>query len=312
MSDDLLLLVSTLYYIEGLGQTRVAELAGISQATVSRLLEEARKMGIVQISVKPFSARDDELEEQLKERHNLNTVLVIKTIPGHSDENRRRALGHFAGPIISNLIQSNSRVCVAAGRHINSLTDNMSPSGNTPGVTFIQAMGDISTHIKEDDAIEITRKLSKRWNGQFLRLQAPAITENSQTYEAFVSHEQIKFVLSQIDNADLAFVGIGVHGNSVFYDRDFLKTNDINYLVQKGVVGEICGHFFNKYGDECNTAYRNHVIGVSLEQLKKIPQVIAVTSGPYRAEALAAAIRGNLINSLIIDDIGAKALMQLS
>ncbi|MCK4640841.1 MAG: hypothetical protein KAU06_05855 [Candidatus Marinimicrobia bacterium] len=303
--------MSTLYYIERRGQAKVAELAGISQATVSRLLEEARKRGIVQISVKPFSARDDELEDRIKEIHHLKTVLVIKTIPGHSDENRRRALGHFAGPIVSDLIQPNSSVCVAAGRHINSLTNNMQASGNTPGVTFIQAMGDISTHIKEDDAIEITRKLSKRWKGQFLRLQAPAITANSYTYDAFVSHKQIKFVLSRIENADLAFVGIGIHGNSVFYDRDFLKINDINYLIQKGVVGEICGHFFNKSGEECDTGYRNHVIGVSLEQLKKIPEVIAVTGGANRAEALAAAIKGNLINSLIIDDIGAKALLEL-
>jgi len=245
--------VSTLYYIEGLGQSKVSELAGISQATVSRLLEEARKRGIVQISVKPFTPRDNEIENKIKDLYHLNTAVVIKTTPGHSEENRRRAIGHFAGPIVSNMIQSNSVVCVAAGRHINSLTDNMFPLGNKPGVTFIQAMGDISTHIKEDDAIEITRKLSKRWNGQFLRLQAPAITANSHTYDAFVSHDQIKFVLSRIDNADLAFVGVGVHGNSVFYDRDFLKTNDISYLIHKGVVGEICGHFFNKSGEECDT-----------------------------------------------------------
>jgi len=304
--------VSTLYYIEGLGQSKVSELAGISQATVSRLLEEARKRGIVQISVKPFTPRDNEIENKIKDLYHLNTAVVIKTTPGHSEENRRRAIGHFAGTIVSNMIQSNSVVCVAAGRHINSLTDNMFPLGNKPGVTFIQAMGDISTHIKEDDAIEITRKLSKRWNGQFLRLQAPAITANSHTYDAFVSHDQIKFVLSRIDNADLAFVGVGVHGNSVFYDRDFLKTNDISYLIHKGVVGEICGHFFNKSGEECDTEYRNHVIGISLEQLKKIPQVIAVTSGANRAEALAAAVRNNLINSLVIDDIGAKALLELS
>jgi len=46
--------------------------------------------------------------------------------------------------------------------------------------------------------------------------------------------------------------------------------------------------------------------------LKKIPHVIAVTSGANRAEALAAAVRNNLINSLVIDDIGAKALLELS
>lgn len=297
--------------MEKLGQAKVSELAGVSQATVSRLLEEARRRGIVQITVKPFSAQDKELEENLKTKYHLDFAIVIKGATSHSEENRRHALGHFAGPLISKLIKPNTIVCVAAGRHIYSLSENMYPA-NSSGVTFIQAMGDISTHIKEDDAIEITRKLAKRWNGQFLRLQAPAITTNSQTYEAFVSHDQIKFVLSRMDSADLAFVGIGVHGNSVFYDRDFLKTNDINYLINKGVVGEICGHFFNRDGEECDTEYRNRVIGVSLEQLKKIPQVIAVTSGANRAEALAAAIRGNLINSLVIDDIGARELLQIS
>ena len=69
--EELLILVASLYYVENLGQAKVAQLAGISQANVSRLLSEARKRGIVQINVKPFSPRAQDLEDNLKDRKSV-------------------------------------------------------------------------------------------------------------------------------------------------------------------------------------------------------------------------------------------------
>ena len=65
----------------------------------------------------------------------------------------------------------------------------------------------------------------------------------------------------------------------------------------------ICGRFFDAEGQECNSRWRNRAISIEPEYLRKIPQVTGVAAGPERAPAVAAAMRGGLLKSLLIDDL---------
>jgi len=233
-------------------------------------------------------------------------------LPDQDSEHFRYTMGHFAAPILSQLIKPESVVCVAAGRHMSAVIEEMKPVRSTFNVVFIQAIGDITTQIQENDAIELTRRLAKRWNGQYYRLQAPAITPDNRSYEIFVAHEQIKFVLNQMDRANLAFVGIGNPVNSVFYNNEFTEQHELNDLKSRGIVGEICGHFIDQEGNECETVYTNRIIGINLHQLKLTPEVVAVTGGRDRAKAVCAAVKSGIVKSLVIDNQGAEELMRLS
>ncbi len=77
-SDDQLRLVARLYYLDGFGQSEVAQFAKVSQAKVSRLLNVARDRGIVRISVADYEPRRRELEDELARRLRLSTVIVLK------------------------------------------------------------------------------------------------------------------------------------------------------------------------------------------------------------------------------------------
>ena len=72
-----------------------------------------------------------------------------------------------------------------------------------------------------------------------------------------------------------------------------------------GVLAEQVTHFEEGAG----VALEPVGAGVSVDQLRKIPQVIAVVSGGDRSAALLAAIRGRLVKSLVIDEVGAAALL---
>ena len=67
--------------------------------------------------------------------------------------------------------------------------------------------------------------------------------------------------------------------------------------------------FIDRNGDECATGWRDRVIGVEIEQLRKIPNVVGVVSGSDRSAAILAAIAGGIIKSLVIDEVGAAALL---
>ena len=57
------------------------------------------------------------------------------------------------------------------------------------------------------------------------------------------------------------------------------------------------------------THLSKRVVTLPIEELKGIKRVVAVVSGSDRGAALSAAIRGSLINGLVIDEPGAASLL---
>jgi DNA-binding transcriptional regulator LsrR (DeoR family) len=114
------------------------------------------------------------------------------------------------------------------------------------------------------------------------------------------------------DRLQVALVGIGLLENSAFGERQVLSPASVRELAAQGVAGEICGRFFDMNGQEVETAYRHQVIGISLEQLAAVKSVIAVTNGADRAPAVCAAVRGGIVKSLVIDETGAAAVLDMA
>lgn len=307
-SDDRLRLAARLYYLDGLGQNEVAKFVKVSQAKVSRLLALARERGIVRITVADYEPRHTELEAQIRSRFGLATVVVIKALEGLTSTDLRRAVGHFASGFLDTLIKPGDIVAIAGGRTIYELVQHL-PEPRNKALTVVQAMGSVDSNLSAFDAQEVGRIVAQRLGGSFLALNAPAYIPEKRTRDALLKLPQVRAVHDHLGRAQLALVGLGTLENSVFVERGALSPGDIAELKQAGAIGEMCGRFFNKNGDECDTPWRDQVMSAEVKQLQKIPQVIAVVSGNDRSAAIAAAIQGKLLNGLIIDESGAVALL---
>lgn len=307
-SDDRLRLVARLYYLDGLGQNEVAKFAKVSQAKVSRLLALAKERGIVRITVADYDPRRRELEDQLRARVGLQQVVVIKSSEGLEGADLRRAVGHFGAAAVDALIQAGDTVALAGGRTIHELVQHL-PATRTKGLTVVQAMGSVDSSISIFDAQEVGRVVAQRLGGSFLSLNTPAFIPEKRTRDALLELEQVRRVHEHLDRANVALVGLGTLANSVFVERGTLDAAMIAELEQAGVVGEVCGRFIDEEGEECATTWRDRVISVGLPQLRKIPQVIGVVSGSDRTPAILAAVAGGIIKSLVIDELGASALL---
>ena len=307
-SDDRLRLVARLYYLDGLGQSEVAKFAKVSQAKVSRLLSLAKERGIVRITVADYDPRRRELEDQLRGRLGLREAIVIKLSEGLEGADVRRAVGHFGAAAIHEWLQPGDIVALAGGRTIHELAQHL-PVNRTKAPTIVQAMGSVDSTINVFDAQEIGRVVMQRLGGNFLSLNTPAFIPEKRTRDALLDLEQVRRVHDHLDRAKVAIVGLGTLANSVFVERGTLDATMIRELERAGAVGEVCGRFIDAHGDECATSWRDRVISVGLDQLRKTPQVIGVVSGSDRTPAILAAVAGNIIKSLVIDELGASALL---
>ncbi len=307
--DSLTKLVARLYYTDGLGQSEVAEIAGISRSQVSRVLARARETGVVRISVEEYDVRNHELEKALLNSFGLKHAIVVKTTPDAAPESIRRAVGYFAAPFVAELIRPGMVLGVAGGRTLYELVRHLSPSNGAKGVTVVQLMGNIGASVNNTDAIEICRTLADCLGGLFYTVNAPAFATDAWSRGIFLAHQDVRSVWQLFGAMRVGHIGMGTLSDSLFIARGALSQADLDLLRARGAVGEICGRYFDGEGRECNTEFRDRVMSIGLEELAQKEDVIAVTQGADRAEAIRAAFRGGLVKSLVIDEAGAAAVL---
>jgi DNA-binding transcriptional regulator LsrR (DeoR family) len=75
-------------------------------------------------------------------------------------------------------------------------------------------------------------------------------------------------------------------------------------------VGDISLHFYDSDGIEVESEFQKRVIGVSFEDMKKIPRMVGVAGGPEKYEAILGALQGGIINTLITDTQTAQRLIE--
>ena len=307
-SDHQLRLAAKLYYVDGLSQTEVSKYVNVSQAHVSRLLALAQESGIVRISVEEYDPRDSEAEDALKKRFKLKAAVVVKSYPNMPPVNLRLAVGRFAVQSVVGLLPANATVAVSGGRTLRDLIVQITPESR-PLKAVLQAMGNLDSNITPVDSQELGRLLASHYQSPFYSLSSPAYMTDRKSRDLFLQLDQIRGMRERFNEVDVALVGIGNLSNSMFIERGILTKKDLQQLAKAGAVGEVCGRFFDENGRECPTVWRERVIAIEKEQLRKIPNVIAVISGADRALALRGAIRGGIVNSIAIDDMGAAALL---
>ena len=92
--------------------------------------------------------------------------------------------------------------------------------------------------------------------------------------------------------------------------RGFITYEDLEKIKKNGAIGEILGRFYDINGKRVKTELDRRIIGLDLEDIKKIENVIGVSGGEKKVEPLLGAIRGKYIDTLITDEETAKALFK--
>jgi DNA-binding transcriptional regulator LsrR (DeoR family) len=109
-------------------------------------------------------------------------------------------------------------------------------------------------------------------------------------------------------------VGIGAPQPEVssLLRAGYLDQEALAQLRAQGVAGDICARHYDAWGDVLDVELNRRVVGVELEALHDIAQVIGVAGGEAKAGAILGALRGGHVNALITDDVTARKVLALS
>jgi len=148
---------------------------------------------------------------------------------------------------------------------------------------------------------------------RYYLLPAPAIVDNEKLKNMLMLDSKIIEIFKKLNSVTFAIISIGnLDKESTFISSGYLNNNDLKILAESKAIGDYCGIFFDKYGNICNTLVNKRVIGIEFEKLRKIPNVIGVSSGPEKAQAILGALRTGGIDILITDESTALEVISKS
>jgi deoxyribonucleoside regulator len=301
--------ICKLFYEQGYSKIEIAEKTRISRFKVAALLEEAIQKKIVTISINAPENSHIELENELERMYCADRIIIADT--GEDYEATRENIGRAAADFLLSNIRKNDIVGLAWGTTILHMVDTLKRISETAEETLptaplkiVQLTGGLNQVPDGFNPIQLTSLMASALHTPSFQLYAPAIVDSAATKKMLLEESTLKETIALFDKITLAVVGIGSvlpEPSTILYRNGCISGEELSRINTAGAVGDINSHFFNNRGEPCPTPLDERTIGINLEQLKKIPYVVGLAGGSFKTEAIAAALRGKLVNILVTD-----------
>ncbi|MET0702334.1 MAG: sugar-binding domain-containing protein [Mycobacterium sp.] len=307
---SLLYAAAKLYYTEDATQAEVASQLGTSRATVSRLLAEAKRQGIVRIEVvPPAGATSPDIADRLTRALGLTTVFLSLPLPNPGPGRTVvDVMGGALAPAVGRALAAANLLAgdvllVSSGRTVYEVAQF--DLTNLTGVLVAPTVGGNDQPEEWYQTNEITRLVANRIGGRANYLFAPALP-GPDLYPSLLNDPSIQRVLHLWPQARCALMGVGAPP---------LMRSDIPQFVPTGssslraAVGDVCSRFYDRDGAPIEFDGSDRLIALELEALHHIPVTIAVAVGKDKVDSIIAGARGGYFNQLVTDPATATAIL---
>jgi len=295
--DDPLLWASWLYYEEGLTQGAIAAQMGVSRPSVNAYLADARSRGIVSIEIAPDRFRTLTIAKALRDHFDLQDCLVIPTDGGERSLINR--LGDAGAKVLVRNLRSGDTLAVTWGRTVLSLADQIILPG-LKDVRVVQATGGTTAKIPWTPEA-CASHLAKALNARAIPISAPAIVSSAEMRTMLMNEGVLAEQLGILAEAGRIVMGISsLRPESTIHSSGFLD-GGMQRSHYQDAVGSLVGRFISARGEPVIGPMHDRTIGLDLDQLRRIPQRIAIAGGMDKVAAILAALRGGFISVLVTD-----------
>jgi DNA-binding transcriptional regulator LsrR (DeoR family) len=305
---QLLAKAARLYFLEDRSQDDVAAVLGTTRSNVSRMLKQARDLGIVQIRIVDPASRDHELERELASRFGLVDVRVLEVTP---ETDVLPSIGRLAARWLDETLRDGQVVALSWGHTLQAMV-RAADGISRRDVEVVQLVGGLSALASALTGQELVRELSEQMGARHRYLHAPALFGSAEALALLVQEQAIADALDAAKRADIAVVGIGAPGigsSGTLIDTLGLSPAQRADFDASGPVGDVCARFYDLSGKEVRSVVSERVLAVTLDDLRAIPIVAGVAAGREKALAILGAVRGRIIDVLICDQEAARSVL---
>jgi lsr operon transcriptional repressor len=298
--------VAWYYYKTGLTQEEISKRLGITRARVIKILDAARRQGIITVHIKSPYTNCLQLESELKDKWQLRDAVVIPQVePSEINRNLGAAGAQY---LEMNLGEENFLIALSWGNTVSQVVKYLSLE-NARNVSLVTMSGGLPAYLHH--AFQENSNPLYQFQGKMHLIPAPLMVSNAGTADSITKEPDVQRVMQMAELANIAIVGVGALSPEATVTRfGYITNGDLDILRQKGAVGDILAQFYDKNGELLDVDYHRRLISIHLQKLKKMQHVIGVAGGEYKVESIKAAMRGGYIQSLITDENTAASLLK--
>lgn len=299
--QDALARVTWLYHHRKLTQAQIAQELGLSRPTIGRLLREAAATGLVTVSLRLDVLRRLQTSAQLAQRFGLREVFVVPTSGLDAPADITRAVAKTGALYLEAVLQPRQILAVSWGQTMFEVARALS---ETPieGLVVAQSMGGLNSGGTFNPS-RVVSLVGEKLHARVYHLYVPAIVAGPELRDVLLADPGIGAALDVARQASCFMAGIGkVEPGATVLQTGFLDLATIDRLRARGAVGDISSRYFDLLGRPVPGDVEERTVGLSWQDLRRLPNVVAVACGLDKTQAIAGALRTGLLHVLIIDD----------
>ena len=301
--------VLTLHFIEEMKQSNIAARLNLSTSKVNRLITQGRRLGMVRIAIESPFQRLVDLENGLIEATKLGKAVVTPAVPGNPDTNLQQ-VGRAAANELLETIRDGDVIAITGGKAVSAIVQNLAPDRRF-NVTVVPLTGGVQGKYYTD-VNHLATQLAERLGGKTMLLHAPLFAESREQRDMLMEMASIREVFDLARNAAVALVGIGsiLTPGSSYYDLLPVPNPERELLVSGGASGEFLAHLIREDGSVADYPLNSRLVALNPAELSRCPVTLGVAAGPEKVQPIRAALKGQLINSLIVDEETAASVLE--
>ena len=297
--------VASLYYQEGWTQAEIAKKMQISRPMISKILQAAREKGIVRIYLDDETAHSTELARQIETKFQLQDVIVA---PNNDVVDPKQAVAEAAAGYLLTQLRPQLKIGLTWGTTLAAVINEI-PFQNYPDMQVCPLVGGVSSEHLYYDTNHLTFRLAERLQADCHYFYAPALAESQILADTLRSSQMLQRAMKAAKSVDLALIGLGNPlANSTWQTLGYWQ--DPSNFADKGIVGDVAASLFDKNGQTVNNEISQRMLGLKVEELTEIPQVVVVASGKNKADSLWPLLVAQRCTTIVIDEALAEEIVK--
>jgi deoxyribonucleoside regulator len=299
--------VARMYYEQNLTQAEIAKTMGVSRPLISRMINDARDLGIVTIQVHSGLDGSSNVLNQLRNFYNLRGGILIPDASTENTTNER-----IACQILDFILDFNpapANIGIGWGYIIGMFTKAVENAEieNRLEASVFPLIGNSSVSNRDYHSNEIVRVFAEKTGASPIYIHAPAFLETEQEMALFQESDSFKKVESSWNEIDTAIINLGNYPSSPDYAT---ATRYGDLLTKQKAVGRLLCSYFDIHGVIIRSD-SDYSIQIPIPKLARCRNVIGVSSAGLQPKALAGALRTGLITHLIAAESVARQALEI-
>jgi deoxyribonucleoside regulator len=298
-----------LYYGEHLTQQEIASQLRVSRFVVLRGLKRAAELGLIRVSLDldsiPVAVN---LEGEIVKCFGCARAMVVRKGAGNP-------MAMAAASYLDSALTPSCVLGVGISRTVAQVPQFLRRQRSSNGCTVVGMSGGALNCSADAMAnpTDVSGQIALAIRARVVNLLMPFALESADRRRSVMADVGLSDALRLAQNADLALVGIGQVGPDAFLlHQGCLTDQDMTELESTGAVGDILGRFYREDGTPVPSTFDERIVGVDLDDVRSIPNVVAIAAGAGKVRAILGALNGGYIDSLVTDADTARSVLEAS